>query len=278
MNIPKTINIKGHLIDFATPHVMGILNVTPDSFYANSRKMSENEIVKQVELMAQEGATFLDVGGYSSRPGAVDISVNEEIDRLKNPIKEISRRFPDMVLSIDTFRSEVAQAACDLGASMVNDISGGDLDAKMFETVAKLRVPYVAMHMRGIPQNMVSQTDYQDVVKEVTQALVKKVKDLSEMGVADVILDPGFGFAKNIEQNFQLLEQLAFLGHIGKPLLVGLSRKSMIYKSLNIAPEEALNGTTVLNTIALLKGASILRVHDVKEAVEAVKLIKRLEN
>ncbi len=278
MNIPKTINIKGHLIDFETPKIMGILNVTPDSFYAGSRKTNEREVLAQVERMVEDGATFIDVGGYSSRPEAIDISEEEEIDRVKNPIREISRLYPELIISVDTFRSGVAKAAVDHGASVVNDISGGDLDAKMFETVAKLDVPYIAMHMKGTPQNMITKSDYKDVVKEVTQALLKKVKDLGDAGVKDVILDPGFGFAKNVSQNFQLLEQLQFLGHIGKPLLVGLSRKSMIYKPLNIEPDKALNGTTVLNTIALLKGASILRVHDVKEAVEAVKLIKLLKN
>ncbi len=278
LNIQKTINIKGSLLDLSIPKIMGIINVTPDSFFAGSRKVELDQILRQADQMLAEGATFIDIGGYSSRPGATDISVQEEIIRIKEPISEISRRFPELYISIDTFRSEVAKVAYENGATLVNDISAGDLDLKMWETVADLKVPYIAMHMRGNPQNMIEKNDYRDLINEISLSLVTKVKKMESMGVNDVIIDPGFGFAKNIQQNFQLLNGLEHLKHIGKPLLTGLSRKSMIYKSLNIDPEEALNGTTVLNTVALLKGVSILRVHDVKQAMEAVKLINLLKN
>jgi dihydropteroate synthase len=272
LNIQKTINIKGSLLDLSTPKVMGVINVTPDSFYGGSRKVEMRHILDTAEQMLTEGASFIDVGGYSSRPGAVDISVEEEVRRITKPISEIVKYFPELYISIDTFRSKVAQAAHECGASIVNDISAGDLDPDMFETVAKLKVPYIAMHMKGTPQNMIQNSNYDDLIKEIT------VEQLESMGVHDIILDPGFGFAKTIEQNFQLLNGLEHLKNIGKPLLAGLSRKSMIYKSLKIEPDGALNGTTVLNTVALLKGVSILRVHDVKQAVEAVQLINKLKN
>jgi dihydropteroate synthase len=278
LNIPKTINIKGTLVDLSEPKVMGILNVTPDSFFSGSRKMILGDILKSAEQMIEAGATFIDIGGYSSRPGAVDVSIEEELRRVIEPIAEISKAFPELYISIDTFRSEVAKAACDHGAVIVNDISGGDLDEKMFSVVSKLKLPYIAMHMRGTPQNMIEKTDYVDVTKEVVKSLAQKVNALYKAGVKDVIIDPGFGFAKNREHNFQLLNQMDYLATLNLPILVGLSRKAMIYKTLNTDATQALNGTTVLNTVALLKGASILRVHDVKEAMEAIQLIKHLKN
>lgn len=276
MDFQKTINVKGSLIDLSKPKVMGIINVTPDSFYKGSRENRSKDILKKAELMIAEGATFLDIGGYSSRPGAEDISIEEEILRIEKPIKEINSEFPNVIISIDTFRSEVAAAAVSSGASIVNDISGGDLDDKMFDTIAKLKIPYIAMHMKGTPQNMLEKTDYEDLLSEVTMSFVSKIDKLKSLGLHDIIIDPGFGFAKNKAQNFELLNRLDYLKHLGRPTLVGLSRKSMIYKSLNTSPDRALNGTTVLNTVALLKGASILRVHDVKAAAEAIELINLL--
>ncbi|MEP4136972.1 MAG: dihydropteroate synthase [Cyclobacteriaceae bacterium] len=277
MDIQKTINVKGSILDLSSPKIMGIVNVTPDSFYAGSREVNTSDVLKKVEQMMIEGATFIDIGGYSSRPGADDLSEDAEWQRLAKPIEAISREFADLIISVDTFRSAVARRAIDTGAHVINDISGGDLDEAMFGTVADLNVPYIMMHMKGSPQNMVKKTSYNDLLTEVTEYFVSKLNQLNSLGVKDIIIDPGFGFAKNIEQNFQLLHDLNFLKKLDHPLLVGVSRKSMIYKSLNIQPEEALNGTTALNTVALLKGASILRVHDVKEAAEAVQLVNLLK-
>jgi dihydropteroate synthase len=269
-----TINAAGRLIDFDVPKVMGILNITPDSFFSGSRAGSTEVVIKRTEQMLAEGADFIDIGAYSSRPGAIDISAQEEIERLIPAVKAIVREFPEAVLSIDTFRSDVANAAINEGAHIVNDISGGELDPKMFKTVADLQVPYILMHMRGTPQNMKEHTQYENLIKEILHYFSAKIKQLSDLGVKDIIADPGFGFAKTIEQNFEVLNQFETFRITGIPVLAGLSRKSMIWKTLNISNEEALNGTTVLNTIALQKGANILRVHDVKAAVEAVKLME----
>lgn len=226
--------------------------------------------------MLKEGATFLDIGGYSSRPGALDISPEEEVDRILEPITELSHQFPEAIISVDTFRSQVAVKAVEAGAHMVNDISAGNLDSEMLLTVGRLKVPYIAMHMRGTPQTMKQQTQYDDLLKEVVYYFSERIKAAKAAGIKDIIIDPGFGFAKTIQQNFYLLDNVDYLQHVGHLVLVGLSRKSMIYKTLNIPAEHALNGTTVLNTVALSKGASILRVHDVKEAVETIKLVKQL--
>lgn len=276
MDFKKTINIQGTLVDLSIPKVMGIINVTPDSFYAGSRKQREEDVLRTAEKMLKEGATFLDVGGYSSRPGAENIPVEEEKRRVLEPVKWIAVNFPEAIISIDTFRSEVATEAVACGASLVNDISGGDLDEGMIREVARLKVPYISMHMRGTPQTMKQKTDYNDLISEIADSFSTKLKKAEEAGIKDVIIDPGFGFAKTVKQNFFLLSHVNYLRSIGRPILVGVSRKSMVCKTLKIASEEALNGTTVLNTVALLQGASILRVHDVKEAVEAVKLVNQL--
>lgn len=278
MGIQKTINVKGKLIDLSVPKVMGVINVTPDSFFVESRKTDLKVILDQVEKMLAEGATFIDIGGYSSRPGAIDISAEEEIARISEPIGSIVKHFPSAIISIDTFRSAVAKAAIDSGAAIINDISGGDLDDDMFDTVALLKVPYIAMHMKGSPQDMAQKAEYQDILLEVTHLLNEKIERLNVLGVHDVIIDPGFGFAKTAAQSFELLSKMQHLSFLDKPILVGVSRKSMIYKTLKIDAASALNGTTVLNTVALLKGASILRVHDVKEASEAIKLINLIQN
>jgi dihydropteroate synthase len=272
----KTLNVQGKLMDISVPKVMGILNVTPDSFYEGSRFAEPLAILKQVEKMVAEGTDFIDVGGYSSRPGATDISQKEELQRVLPVVRSICQEFPNIIVSIDTFRSEVAKQAVLNGASMINDISAGELDTKMLETVAALKVPYIAMHLRGTPQTMNQHTTYENLVKDITDYFHKKVNQLLGLGIKDVVFDPGFGFAKTVDQNFELLNHLDYLQILGKPMLVGLSRKSMIWRTLNTSAEHALNGTTVLNTIALLRGASILRVHDVKEAVETIKLVQKL--
>jgi dihydropteroate synthase len=269
----KTLNCRGELIDLSQPKVMGIINVTPDSFYAGSRQIDLRSILKQVEKMLAEGATFLDVGGYSSRPGAEDISMEEESQRVLPAIQAVIKEFPRAFVSVDTFRSSIAQQAVDVGACMVNDISGGELDNQMFSTIAELQVPYVLMHMRGTPQTMTQHTDYEDLIKDIMDYFHPKVYQLRLMGVKDCIVDVGFGFSKTVEQNFTLLNALDYFKMLEKPLLVGLSRKSMIWRTLKTDAEHALNGTTTLHTIALIKGASILRVHDVKEAVETIELV-----
>jgi dihydropteroate synthase len=272
----KTLNVQGKLIELSTPKVMGILNVTPDSFYEDIRVTEPLAILKQVEKMITEGADFIDVGGYSSRPNAADVSEEEELHRILPAIQSIQKEFPNAIISIDTFRSEVAKQAVMNGASMINDISAGDLDAQMMDTVVDLKVPYIAMHLRGTPQTMNQLATYENLVKDITDYFHKKINRLHNLGIKDVIIDPGFGFAKTVEQNFELLNHLDYLQILGKPMLVGLSRKSMIWRTLNTTPDHALNGTTALHTIALLKGATILRVHDVKEAVEAIKLVQKL--
>lgn len=257
---------------------MGILNVTPDSFYDGGYYQQEKTIIEQAEKMIQEGATILDIGGYSSRPGADDIPPDIEKERVQKAIKAVLAQFPECLVSVDTFRSEVAKAALNEGACMINDISGGNLDTKMFELLANWNVPYVLMHMKGTPQNMKKQTHYTNFLLDILDYFYKKIIQLNTLGVKDIIIDPGFGFAKSINQNFELLQNLSFLNVLEKPILAGLSRKSLIYKTLNSSPQDALNGTTVLNTLALVQGASILRVHDVKEANECIKLYKSVYN
>ena len=274
----QTLNCRGKLIDLSVPKVMGIINVTADSFYDGGKTISEKEILKQAEKMLSDGATFLDIGGYSTRPGADEISETDEITRVVNATESILKIFPEALISVDTFRSEVAKNAVEAGAVIVNDVSGGNLDTKMYETVAKLNVPYVLMHMRGTPITMTKLTDYKNVTIDVIKDLSEKIALARAEGINDIIADPGFGFAKTREQSFQLLNNLELFKNLDIPILAGLSRKSMIYKTLDTSAENALNGTTALNTIALLKGASILRVHDVKEAVECVKLLQILQN
>ena len=255
---------------------MGVLNVTPDSFYDGGRFLQEKKIVEQAEKMLNEGAALLDVGGYSSRPGASEVPLGEELTRVVAAVKAIKKNFPQSIISIDTFRSVVAKAAYDEGAQLINDISGGSLDEAMFKTVAELDVPYVCMHMRGNPSTMNSMASYDNLLFEVVTYFHKKIYAMQSAGIKDIIIDPGFGFAKTVKQNFQLLNGLDHFRIFQKPLLVGLSRKSMIWKTLSTDPEQALNGTTALNMAALMKGANILRVHDVKEAVETIKLFSRI--
>ena len=272
-----TINCNGSLIDLSSPKIMGILNLTPDSFYDGGNYKNELQILNQVEKMLREGATFIDLGAYSSRPGADHISEEEEKKRILPIIKLILSKFPKTILSIDTFRSNIAQQCIQNGAALINDISAGNLDKNMMSIIGKYKVPYVMMHMKGNPQTMKSLDHYEDVTHEIQYYFSQKVVEAREQGIHDIIIDPGFGFAKNINQNFKLLQQLDILQLQNLPILVGLSRKSMIYKSLDSNPKESLNGTTSLNTIALLKGASILRVHDVKETVECITLVKQYQ-
>ena len=267
-----TLNLNEELMVLDSPKIMGILNVTPDSFYSNSMVNSESDILSRAEKMLEDGTDFLDIGGYSSKPGAKEVSESEEINRVIPAIAIIKKTFPKAVISIDTFRSSVAMAAISAGASIINDISGGDADPLMFQTVKDLQVPYVIMHMQGTPQTMQKNPLYNNVVQEVYKDLSLKVNTLRLMGIPDVIVDVGFGFGKTIEHNYDLLANLEYFHSLNCPVLVGISRKSMIHKSLGITPEECLNGTAVLNTIATQKGAQILRVHDVKEAKEMLKL------
>lgn len=271
-----TINCKGTLVSLDTPKVMGILNVTPDSFYDGGRYNSDKNLLLQAEKMIADGADFIDLGGYSSRPGAEDISVDTELERTVKATEMILREFPDALISIDTFRARVANDNILAGAAMINDISGGTLDKEMIPTAGSLRVPYIMMHMKGTPQTMKELASYDDLMKEVTYFFSEQIALARDHKVNDVIIDPGFGFAKNIAQNFELLNNLDYLKILGKPILAGISRKSMIYKTLGTGPEDALNGTTVLNTLCLERGARILRVHDVKEAAECVKLWERV--
>jgi len=268
----KTLNLNGRLIDLNTPRIMGILNVTPDSFYDGSRHNSERALLARVEQMLGQGATFIDVGGYSTRPGADEVSLTEELTRTIPAIKKIIAHFPGTFISIDTFRSEVASAAVNEGACLVNDVTGGSGDDRMYQTVAGLSVPYVLMHTRGTPQTMNTLTQYENLLKEITDYFHDRIFQLESFGVKDILIDPGFGFAKTPLQNFQLLNQLNYFRITQRPILAGLSRKSTIWKTLSITPDEALNGTTVMNTLALSGGASILRVHDVKEAAETITL------
>jgi dihydropteroate synthase len=268
----KTIKIQGQLLDLSLPRVMGILNITPDSFYAGSRMESLEEVLDRAGQMQQDGATFIDVGGYSTRPGARNISLSEEADRVLPVIEALNKYFPELIISVDTFRSELARLSVLSGAHIINDVSGGILDDQMFDTVAELGVPYILMHMRGTPQTMSKLTAYDFLISDVLRELQQKLIALSHKGVSDIIIDPGFGFAKTTSQNFELMHYLSEFHSQGCALLVGISRKGMIHKTLNTTPGEALPGTIVLNTISLQHGASILRVHDIKPAVEAVKL------
>ncbi len=277
LNRKHTLNCKGKLIDISKPSVMAILNITPDSFYSSSRANSIDEALQKAENFVNAGAKFIDVGAYSSRPGgAADVSETEETARVVPIIQAINQAFPETLISVDTFRASVAEKSIEAGAHLINDIAAGNLDEKMFETVAKLQVPYIMMHMKGTPQNTHDSPNYENVTKEVFSYFSEKIKTLTALGVKDIILDPGFGFAKTVDHNYELLKNMQMLNFFELPLLVGFSRKSMITKALNIKTEDALNGTTVLNTAALLKGANILRVHDVKEAVECVELVNRL--
>ena len=274
----KTINIKGQLLSLDEPQVMGILNVTPDSFYAGSRKQTEAAIIDRIESILREGASIIDVGGYSSRPDAAEVSETEEMQRLEMALQPLLQHYPDVVVSADTFRSSVARQCVEkYGVSMINDISGGELDERMFDTVAQLRVPYIMMHMRGTPQTMQQQTGYEDVTADLLKYFSQKLERLFRLGVNDIILDPGFGFSKTLTQNYELMRHLGDFRIFGLPLLVGVSRKSMVYKLLETTPEESLNGTTVLHTYALLQGADILRVHDVRAAKEAIRIVQQLK-
>ena len=270
------INCKGQLIDLSTPKVMGILNVTPNSFFDGGKYKNQNEIISQVEKMLLDGATFIDIGAYSSKPSAEFVSENEEVERIVPVIELILKHFPKALLSIDTFRAEVARVSIERGAAIINDIAAGELDDKMFDVIAKYNVPYIMMHMRGNPQTMQSLTEYDDIVKEMLFYFSEKVNKARSLGINDLILDPGFGFAKTTDQNYEVLQKMELFNVLELPVLAGVSRKSMIYKTLNNSAQEALNGTTVLNTIALTKGAKILRVHDVKEAVECVTLFNKM--
>lgn len=266
------INCKGNLIDLSTPKVMGILNVTPNSFFDGAKYETETQILNRVDQMLTEGADFIDVGAYSSKPNAEEVSEKDELKRLIPVIQLLIKKYPDLLISVDTFRSEVARKAIQNGACMINDISAGSLDEKMMATIAEFQVPYIMMHMRGTAQTMMQLTHYEDIVKELLFYFSEKVSQARALGINDLIVDPGFGFAKTLEQNFEVMQKLELFGILELPILAGVSRKSMIYKPLGSSPEKALNGTTALNMIALTKGASILRVHDVKEAVECVKL------
>lgn len=276
---PYSIQANGILMDFSQPRIMGILNVTPDSFYAGSRKETATDIILRIEQIIREGADIIDIGAYSSRPDAVDISPKEEMERLRKGLSLIRQTAPDAIVSVDTFRADVATMCVEeYGVALINDISAGQLDPKMFDTVARLNVPYIMMHMKGTPQNMQQSPQYVHLRKEVAFYFAQRIQDLQARGVKDIILDPGFGFGKTLSHNYELLQHLEELQVFGLPVLVGVSRKSMIYKLLDGTPEDALNGTTVLNTIALTKGANILRVHDVKPSVEAVKIFQAMKS
>lgn len=273
-----TLNCKGRLLVVDKPLVMGIINVTPDSFYSGSRYEGTDAVLRQAEQMLKDGATIIDVGGQSTRPGSEKLSADEELKRVIVPLEAISKNFPESFISIDTYYSKVVTNAVESGAAIVNDISAGSIDPAMIGTVAKLNVPYVLMHMQGTPQTMQQQPVYENVTTEVLDFLIKKINELRQSGITDIIVDPGFGFGKTITHNFELLRNLSVFSMLNCPILLGVSRKSTIYKTLEITPDESLNGTTVLNTICLMNGASILRVHDVKEAVESVKLFSAYTN
>lgn len=274
--VQYTINVGGKLLDLGEPQVMGILNVTPDSFYGKSRKQSDEEIAARVRSVLQEGGSMIDIGAYSTRSGAADVPVETEMSRLRHGLGILRREAPDAIVSVDTFRADVARMCVEeYGVQIVNDISGGELDDRMFDTVARLGVPYILMHIKGNPQNMQDNPQYDDLMCEMLVYFGSKVQRLHEMGVKDIILDPGFGFAKTLDHNYELMNRMEDLKVLGLPLLVGVSRKSMIYRLLGTSPDEALNGTTALHAMSLLKGASILRVHDVREAVETVEIVKK---
>lgn len=278
LNRKFTLNSKGNLIDLSKPAVMAILNITPDSFYSQSRINTIDEALKRTATFIQEGAQFIDIGAYSSRPGAIHVSEAEELERLLPIVDAIVKEFPNTLISIDTFRAKVAEAAIVSGAHLINDVSAGNLDEAMFDTIAKLQVPYIMMHMKGTPQNMQENSFYENISNEVLTYFIEKLSHLRKLGVKDIIIDPGFGFAKTIDHNYKLLQEMESLNILALPILVGFSRKSMLTKFLDIKSEEALNGTTVLNTISLQKGATILRVHDVKAAMECIKLSEKVKN
>lgn len=271
-----TINCKGTLVDLSSPKVMGILNITPDSFFDGGKYKNEAEILSQVEKMLLHGATFIDVGAYSSRPGAKHISEVEELNRIVPVINLLVKNFPEIIISVDTFRSRVARETINAGAAIINDISGGKMDENMFSTAANLQVPYILMHMLGTPQNMQKNPIYNDVITEIISFFAAQIHKLHQLKLNDVIIDVGFGFGKTIDHNFEILKNLSLFKSLDAPILAGISRKSMLYKTLNISAQQALNATTSANTIALLNGATILRVHDVKEAVEAVKIVNQI--
>jgi dihydropteroate synthase len=271
-----TINCKGTLVDLSSPKVMGILNITPDSFFDGGKYKSEADILSQVEKMLRHGATFIDVGAYSSRPGAKHISEEEELNRIVPVINLLIKNFPEIIISVDTFRSRVAQETINAGAAIINDISGGKMDKNMFSTAANLQVPYILMHMLGTPQNMQKNPVYNDVTKEIISFFAAQIDKLHQLKLNDIIIDVGFGFGKTIDHNFEILKNLSLFKSLDAPILAGISRKSMLYKTLNISAQEALNATTSANTIALLNGANILRVHDVREAIEAVKIVNQI--
>ncbi|TDQ10317.1 dihydropteroate synthase [Pedobacter metabolipauper] len=272
-----TLNLQGKLFDAGVPRVMGILNLTPDSFYKNSRSSSVDDALKRTETFLNAGADFIDIGAYSSRPGAAEVSTNEELQRIVPVVEAIAKNLPEAILSIDTFRAKVAQETIHAGAHIINDIAAGGMDEAMFDTIAQLQVPYIIMHMKGTPATMQQYASYTDIGLEVVDYFSEKIAALRNLGVKDIIIDPGFGFSKTLDHNYQLLQQLNHLDLFNLPVLVGFSRKSMIYKLLDSSPSEALNGTTVLNTIALLKGANILRVHDVKAAAECIALVQKMK-
>lgn len=278
LNRKVTLNSKGKLIDLSSPSVMAILNITPDSFYSNSRISNIGEALKAIEKFIIEGAKFIDIGAYSSRPGAAEVSQNDELNRLIPIVEAVAKEFPETLISIDTFRAKVAEEGVNAGAHLINDISAGDLDVAMFNTIAKLQVPYLIMHMKGTPQNMQQQPTYDNITLEILNYFSEKIETLKNLGIKDIMIDPGFGFGKTVTHNYQILQQLESFSTFSFPVLVGFSRKSMITKLLNNKSTDALNGTSILNTAALLKGASILRVHDVKEAVECIKLVERIKN
>lgn len=275
---PKYINVNGSLLDLSTPCVMGILNITPDSFYAGSRMQTETEIARRVTQIIAEGAGIIDIGAYSSRPNAENVSVKEEMERLRAGLEILYKVQPDAIVSVDTFRADVARMCVEeYGVAIINDIAAGEMDEEMFRIVARLNVPYIMMHMQGTPQSMQQHPHYDNLLKDIFQYFARKVQQLRDLGMKDIILDPGFGFGKTLEHNYELLSHLEEFRIFELPLLVGVSRKSMIYRLLGTTPQEALNGTTVLDTICLLKGANILRVHDVREAVETVKIVEAMK-
>ena len=278
MKTPLYINANGKLMDLSEPQVMGILNVTPDSFYAGSRAETERDITQRIHQIVNEGASIIDIGAYSSRPNAQHISAEEEMSRLRTGLELIRKHYPEAIVSVDTFRADIARMCVEeYGVAIINDISAGNMDEQMFSTIARLGVPYIIMHMKGTPQNMQETPHYDHFLKEIFYYFSEKVQKLRDLGAKDIIIDPGFGFGKTIEHNYELMNHLEEFHLFELPILVGISRKSMIYKLLGITPEEALNGTTALNTIALTKGAHILRVHDVKEAVECVKIVQKMK-
>ena len=272
-----TVNCQGQLLNVSEPQIMGILNVTPDSFYDGGRYADESAIINQVERMLTEGASIIDIGGYSSRPGAKHISEKEELERVIPIVETIHSEFPDAILSVDTFRSSIVAKAIESGASIINDISGGELDNKMFEIIAHYNVPYILMHMKGNPQTMKNESSYKNMMEEIILYFSKKINALRKMGVNDIIIDPGFGFSKTLEQNYELLHKLNEFKLFELPILVGISRKSMVNKILNVKAEDALNGSTALHALAITNGANLLRVHDVKEAIEVLKIVKAFQ-